>query len=344
MSLAYSAPQPDLETPAIVLPPLCERVRSAISLHTEFSTDRILTQENREKYAEKASGSGSSDHLFEVFDLMRQLNEQGLASNSLGKATNSGNSFRQALLEICSQIAQTASARPLTYVELGPEPIKTAYILKTLQEMNVKIDQYIAVDINPKSAEHMRPVLEQVLNGTPLTFVTSAFEEFQMPELQIGSETPALITMLGFQEGNDDPSVVNEWLRTIARPGDYLLAESQLLIQSHQDRISSFYSHPAMLRFSRIAFEKAICTKTPSLNRFFLLPVQFHDGQTAQAAILAEEYATTTRQRNLHVSNFCLKLTPEQYRHYRALNGHFKILCEATSGDETLHFQLSRRN
>jgi hypothetical protein len=154
---------------------------------------------------------------------------------------------------------------------------------------------------------------------------------------------PALVTMLGFQEGNDDPAIVNGWLRDITRPGDLLLSESQLYTIDQTDKISGFYAHPAMQRFSRIAFERAVDRSLPTLNRFFLLPVVFDDGQSAQVAILAEEFAHSISGRNLHVSNFCLKLTREQYRAYRQEGGHFEIFGESFTDDQTLHFQLSRR-
>jgi len=152
-----------------------------------------------------------------------------------------------------------------------------------------------------------------------------------------------VVTMLGFQEGNDDPFTVNGWLRDIARPGDLLLSESQLYTAGQVDRISGFYAHPAMQRFSRIAFERAVDRSLPTLNRFFLLPVTFQDGGSAQVAILAEEYANSINGRNLHVSNFCLKLTLDQYRYYRQESGHFTIVGESSTDDQTLHFQLSRR-
>lgn len=343
MSLAYSGPQTDVEALTPQGLPLRQRIQSSISLHTEFHPDTILTQENRDKYSAPSTPDSASGHLIEVFDLMRQLNEQGLASTTLGQTHSSERTFRQALTETCTRTAQEIGSEPLTYVELGPEPIKTSFILKTLQEQGVRIGRYIAVDINPESTAYMRPVVEQILPDSQLDFVTTTFEAFRLQEFATDASGPALVTMLGFQEGNDDPAIVTKWLRGIARPGDYLLSESQLHTHSHLNRIGEFYRHPAMLRFSRIAFEKAIDPKTVSLNRFFLLPVPLHDGQMAQAAILAEEFAATTGQRNLHVSNFCLKLTIEQYRYYRELGGHFKILGEAASGDETLHFQLSRR-
>jgi len=322
---------------------LQQKVHRAIAAHTEFSLDRILTQDNRVKYTNAGSQETSTGHLDEVFQLMRQLNEGGIASATLGQLRENGRSFRSALEESCQAIARSLAGEPLVYVELGPEPIKTGFILKTLLRMGVTIDRYIAVDINPKSSGPMKDALSAILPATPLTFVTASFEDFRLADT-VGKDAPhAVVTMLGFQEGNDDPFVVNDWLANIARPGDLLLSESQLYTAGQVDKISGFYAHPAMQRFSRIAFERAVDRSQPTLNRFFLLPVAFRDGQCAQVAILAEEYAGSINARNLHVSNFCLKLTLDQYRHYRQEGGHFTIVGESSTDDQTLHFQLSRR-
>jgi len=346
MTLAFSfdqAVQSPLRQQAFSETSLQLKVHRAIAAHTEFSLDRILTQDNRVKYTNAGSSETATDHLDEVFQLMRQLNEGGIASETLGRLGEGGRSFREALEEICASVARAFAGRELVYVELGPEPVKTRFILKTLLSMGVSIARYVAVDINPKSCEPMKAALESLLPGTPLTFVTASFEDVRLAEL-IGDDAPdALITMLGFQEGNDDPFIVNDWLAGIARPGDLLLSESQLHTSGHVDKISGFYAHPAMQRFSRIAFERAVDRNLPTLNRFFLLPVAFRDGQSAQVAILAEEFAGSINARNLHVSNFCLKLTLDQYRHYRQESGQFKIVGESATDDQTLHFQLSRR-
>lgn len=343
MTLAFNVGQADHKTADEVSPSLQSRVHRAIASHTEFSLDRIVTQDNRVKYTNRGRKETSTDHLDEVFQLMRQLNETGIGSDDLGRLREDGSSFREALFQCCAQVAAEFSGKPLTYVELGPEPVKTGFILKTLLDLGVTIDRYIAVDINPMSAAHMRAVIGAILPETPLEFVTSAFEEFSLKSHAGEAAPAALITMLGFQEGNDDPVVVNEWLGNIARPGDLLLSESQLYKAGQIDKIPFFYANPAMQRFSRIAFEQSVDRLLPTLNRFFLLPVPFTNGETAQVAILAEEFANTVSGRNLHVSNFCMKLTVEQYRRYRLEGGFFDIAGETFTDDETLHFQLSRR-
>ncbi|WJS02948.1 hypothetical protein [Roseibium aggregatum] len=343
LALSYGQPEhgPDHQTTGPLS--LQQRVHRAIACHTEFSLDTILTQDNRVKYTNEGSSETATGPLDEVFQLMRQLNETGIASDTLGRIHEGGRSFRAALEESCGRIATELAGERLVYVELGPEPVKTGFILKTLQGLGVIIDRYIAVDINPMSAAPMRAALADILPDTPLEFVTAPFEACRLEDMIEDGAPPALVTMLGFQEGNDDPAVVNGWLRDITRPGDLLLSESQLYTIEQTDKISGFYAHPAMQRFSRIAFERAVDRSLPTLNRFFLLPVVFEDGQSAQVAILAEEFAHSISGRNLHVSNFCLKLTRDQYRSYRQEGGHFEIFGESYTDDQTLHFQLSRR-
>lgn len=343
MTLAFTVDQPDLEIEVSPASSLQSRVHRAIASHTEFSLDRIVTQDNRVKYTNRGRETESTGHLDEVFRLMRELNETGVGSDTLGRLKTDGRSFKDALMRSCAQIAAEFGGNPLIYVELGPEPIKTGFILKTLQELGVTIDRYIAVDINPMSVAHMRTALEEVLPGTPLQFVTCSFDEFRLRDVVEDGAPPAVITMLGFQEGNDDPFLVNEWLRDIARTGDLLLSESQLYTKHHTEKIPFFYGHPAMQRFSRIAFEQSVDRALPTLNRFFLLPVPFQENETTHVAILGEEFSSTINGRNLHVSNFCLKLTLKQYRLYREHGGFFRITGETFTDDETLHFQLSRR-
>lgn len=322
---------------------LQHRVHQSIAAHTEFGPERILTQDNRVKYTNAGSAETATEHLDEVFQLMRQLNQFGVGSNDLGRLRDDGMSFKLALRQCLDLVVASLNGGSLVYVELGPEPVKTAFILSTLTELGVDIDRYVAVDINPMSAAPMRAALKQILPDLPMQFITAPFEAFRLADILEPGAPAALVTMLGFQEGNDDPYVVNKWLRSIARSGDLLLSESQLYAAGQIERIPSFYAHAAMRRFSRLAFERAVHKDLPSLNRFFLLPVPFHDGESAFVAILGEEFEDTINGRILHVSNFCLKLTLEQYRHYRQLGGYFDITGETMTDDQTLHFQLSRR-
>ncbi|MDN3721270.1 hypothetical protein QW131_24075 [Roseibium salinum] len=135
MTLALTIGQPDhLDVNERPLS-LQRRVHRAIASHTEFSLDRIVTQDNRVKYTNAGRPKSSADHLDEVFRLMRELNEAGVGSHALGRLSETGSSFRRALEDICAKVAETFSGKPLIYVELGPEPVKTGFIVKTLLEL-----------------------------------------------------------------------------------------------------------------------------------------------------------------------------------------------------------------
>jgi hypothetical protein len=263
------------------------RVQKAIAAHTEFDADLIYTQDNRVKYHNAGKLDCNLDHLYEVFQLMKDLNEAGLHSDMLGRLSADGLSFRDALRQSCSLIAKQLKGRSLVYVELGPEPVKTGFVIRTLLDLGVVIDRYVAVDINPTSSPHMRQALTEILPAARLDFVTTSFDSFRLGALMGDDPSTAIITMLGFQEGNDDPFIVNEWLRAIARPGDLLLSESQLFDEDHGLRISEFYANPLM---------QAICHAVSTLNHFLLLPVA---GATAYAAILGEEFTGATGARSL---------------------------------------------
>ena len=133
-----------------------ERVKQAVFSHTEFSLSQIITQDNKQKYYDSSRPLHQHEYLDEVFHMMATLNEQGLHSEDLGKLSVNGMVFRDALFSICEDIAARFGTTPFIYVELGPEPVKTRYIIETLLHLNVKIERYISVDINPASQKHLR--------------------------------------------------------------------------------------------------------------------------------------------------------------------------------------------
>jgi hypothetical protein len=319
-------------------------VKKALFSHTEFSPHQIITQSNKYKYHDAIAPNKSHDYLAEIVDAMASLNMQGLTNESLGQVDQAGMSFKDALETSVEKIAQRLDGKGLIYVELGPEPVKTSFILKKLQEHGVKIVRYIAVDINPASEAPLRPIFERILGEAPVDFVNASFEDFSLNEYLGTTNEPALITMLGFQEGNDDPHTITDWLQHIARSNDMLLSEVQLYSNASALNISNFYRNPKMQRFSRIAFEKGVKDSAISVGRFYLLPVQTSDGEFIFAAILCEEFLDADRNRKLFVSNYCLKFDFPQYRAYREINKHFKIVEETLTQDETLLFQISLRN
>jgi len=331
-------------TPDIPKPNLLEiAVRETLARHTEFQPHQISTQANRVKYEAHGVAVDNRAHLTEVFQLMRNLNESGLSNTNLGRTRGGGRCLRDALEETCIEIARLNQGRPLIYVELGPEPVKTSFIIEKLQSLGVAIERYIAVDINPMSAGYMEKALRPLLPATPREFVTASFQSFSLSDAIGATAVPALVTMLGFQEGNDYPSTAIEWMASIARPGDLFMSESQLYHLDNVGRIPEFYRIPMMQRFSRLAFEQGVSRNIPSLSRFFLLPARIARNEVASVAIMAEEFVTKPGNRQLFVTNFCLKFTKDQYNSYRTRSGAFELLSTRATDDETIAFQLSRR-
>jgi hypothetical protein len=318
-------------------------VKRALYSHTEFAPNQIITQSNKFKYHDADRPMETHDYLGEIVDAMASLNRQGLSLDDLGRINGKGVSFKDALDMSVQKIADRLNGKGLIYVELGPEPVKTGFILNKLLEHGVKIARYISVDINPASEAPLRPIFEAILNDTPVEFVTASFEDFSLDAYLGITDEPALITMLGFQEGNDDPHTITHWLKNIARKDDYLLSEVQLFGNTSASSISSFYRNPMMQRFSRIAFEQANKNSALSIGRFYLLPVQTSSGDFIFTAILCEEFMDQTRQRKLFVSNYCLKFDYSQYQEYREIKNHFKTVEETLTEDQTLLFQISMR-
>ena len=317
-------------------------VKRSISMHTEFRYDQIVTQSNVEKYFDRNNPHQENEYLNQVVEAMAGLNKEGMNSPNLGRVSKNGSEFSATLKKTCEWFAATSEKKTIVYVELGPEPVKTSRIIGYLLENDIQIEHYVAVDINPASEKYMRPAIEKLLPNSKLSFVTSSFEEFQLAEFLENNSTPAFITMLGFQEGNDDPEIMTKWLAGIARSGDFLLSEVQLYNFEKAAKISNFYAHPLMQKFSRIAFEQY---NGPALssNRFFLLPVKTRSRELILVAILAEEFLDEDRVRKLFVSNFCLKFTELQYANYRQMGNQFKILNKFDTEDNTLQFQISKR-
>jgi len=344
MSIAAKESRQDCLSPLIEGSSLEFSVRKSLATFTEFSIDQIITQSNQVKYYDVSKPENKHDYLGEVFRLMKELNETGLNSDLIGQVSRGGRNFRDTLRRAGQTIVEKVGTKQqLTYVELGPEPVKTGHILKQLLASGIDIGRYVAVDINPASSDYMREALSDILPNAQLDFVQSTFQDFRLEDFLPGCNMPALVTMLGFQEGNDEPETVNGWLGEITRPGDLLLSESQLFDPENNHVISGFYADPRMQRFSRIAFEQAISNTLPSLNRFFLLPVSINSTQTAYVAILGEEYVNRSGVRKLFISNYCLKLTKSQYKSYRTNGKIFHIIGENETEDQTIAFQVCER-
>jgi len=326
---------------------LSDKVQRTVAQQSRYPIQSIITQENKEKYFDADNPYAADDNLQEVFSLMRELNRQALANSHLCKQTPTGISFTDALTNSIEAVVKKFKNRAIHYIELGPEPMKTRFILKQLMDQGVIIESYIGVDINPASCVEMKEKLKPLLDEDKIQHRISLFENFNVNDVR-HNETPALITMLGFQEGNEEPAVMRRWMSQIASQGDYLLSEMQILDEGHEAAVEKFYYNPLMQRFSRIAFERAF-GDIPSEFKIFLIPVDLEQERNILATVMCESFYSTINDggknaaNQIFVTNYCLKYTADHYRQHREHDGQFKIRNEIITDDKSVVFQLSER-
>jgi len=162
-----------------------------------------------------------------VFDLMRRLNAAALANPELASDQTGAYGFTDRLTVIVNDIVAALDSRPITYVELGPEPNKTHAILTRLLDAGVQVQRYVAVDINPVSGDRMRAALANLLDRDRMQVINVAFDEVAPEDLHVPG-VPTLLTNLGFQEGNEHPGAIRALLAGLLRRGDLVLSEMQL--------------------------------------------------------------------------------------------------------------------
>ena len=325
------------EKPASLIGPVAQ----ALSRSLRVSLQDIILQENSEKYRESATDNlAEQDALLrEVFEIMWRLNEAALQDHRIGTLPGRDVSFRSALQMSLLDIARSCRGRPLQYVELGPEPAKTCFILEGLHALGITIHSYTGVDINPQSAPVMREALSRVLREDQILHRTALFEDFRVDAIRKPG-CRALVTMLGWQEGNDDPYIMSSWLENMTQAGDLLLSEAQVFDRERQGNIMEFYDGPLMRRFSRIAFERRFGARASSYGTW-LIPVRLSDGRREMALVIGERFVQDGRPKLL-VTNFCTKFTAKSLRLYRE-TALFRVIEERFTADRTILFQLSAR-
>jgi len=343
----HTTPRPQQEITKISGLSLSDKVQFAVSRQSGYPLHAVITQENKEKYYDSDNPYSADDNLTEVFGLMRELNRQALSNPDLCRISEEGTSFTDALQNSIDVAANKFKGRAIHYVELGPEPMKTRHIIKSLMDQGVQIKSYVGVDINPASAHEMRARLSAILDEDKIRHRISLFENFNVDDIRDG-DTPAIVTMLGFQEGNEEPAVMRDWMSRIASPGDCLLSEMQILDDGHDDPVETFYFNPLMQRFSRIAFERAY-GDIPSRFQVYLIPVALEAERDILATVMCEHFSAPAYPSGsktvdqIFVTNYCLKYTAGHYRQHREHNDQFKIINETITDDSSVVFQLSTR-
>lgn len=331
------------ETPASHGTSLIDQIRSGLATYLRIPQDNITVPSNVDKYHDKNAPGQSDPVLEEVFHLMRKLNELGLADGTIGNSELRNHSLTMALDQVLADVKDQLAGEPLQYTELGPEPVKTTYILRSLQERGVDIQRYNGVDINPASRETMRRELSPVIGEDRFFYVQTLFEQLAERDYRVPG-VRNLVTMLGFEEGNEHPAAVNEMLERILEPGDLFLSEMQILSGGGWHPIFNFYQNDMMRRFSKLAFQRG-APQVESEYGIYLVPLSLGtDGAPTMAAVTAERvHGPQPGHDSIYVTNYCLKFALEEYRHLREDSGRLKVLAQRTTADGSVVFQLTQR-
>ena len=327
---------------AVTPPPLDFVVHEAVSSFLGIPPESVVSMPNSEKYHESDRPAVATLELHEVFSIMRDLNREGINNTALCTTEHGGPSFRDTMTTVIGDIIRHADGRPIRYVELGPEPMKTGIILEALQENGTEIDSYTGIDINPASEGIIRQAAGRFLPAEKIHHLTADYHT--VSNLQ-GRENNAvtLVTMLGFQEGNESPRRMAGMFRRMLDSGDVLLAEMQLLPRANWLAVFNFYSNELMRRFSKIGLRKMF-GEIDSVYGVVLVPVPVDICGTGFVAVTTERIvAEGDLKDTVIITNYCLKFTQEDFRRVREFDGSFRIISQRTTGDESVGFQLAER-
>lgn len=317
-------------------------VKNALAKHLDVPLEAVVTQLNREKYHDSSRPMQKQPQLEEIFLLMKTLNDTAINTSGLCSAADGTRDFVATLDNTITSIVHNFGKRAFSYLELGPEPIKTRYIINRLIQQETQIINYHGVDINPSSEKTMRAALANINFTNPIDIKWSCKDFNTLTKDDVHTNNlPVLATTLGFQEGNDHPKVLATLFDNLLKPEDLLLSEMQLYHEDNIPAIQEFYHLQPMRRFSKIALEQ-FKLDIQSTYQFFLLPVEINPGSPVQTAIMCEKISSGNST-TFFVSNYCLKFTSEQYQYYREASGAFKVIAQIPSGDLSIAFQLAMR-
>lgn len=307
-----------------------------------YKSQRLWTVENHEKYSTLAPPASGPVDLqtcnHDIFLLMCALNQQGMSQHGLCADAHGHGALKCTIDTLADRLATLSWRRHLHYVELGPEPVKTARLLARIADSCASI-RYTAIDINQTSEHAMRAAILPIVEGRgSFNYIAADYRTVTHADLCFDQDL-TLITLLGFQEGNELAVSTGRLIRTLAGDNTYILSEMQVYEEGLQSAIHAFYANPNMLRFSRlIAFQQGF---TPlgeheiTLVQLDILDERIHVAVTLQPV-------RGPHQQGYLLTNICLKYTAEQFRRVRALHCNCSVVGEWASGDGSVRYQLAK--
>ena len=315
-------------------------VVEALARQTKVPKARIVSRTNKEKYYNPENPMSSTPELEEVFYLMRALNAKALRDSKIGADEMGRHNFFITIERFATDIADAIHDRPFTYVELGPEPIKTKCLIRHLRAHGIRLKGYVGIDINPASEEPMREALAPEIDPSLTHFRFRDFSDLSQADIH-RKNSHSLITMLGFQEGNEHPDTIARRLESIIFPGDLVASEMHVSTKSTRDKLQTFYESSEMRRFSRLAFERLVGT-CPSEYSVRTLDIDLGFNCPVPVSVTFESFEDPdTGAISLCVTNWCLKFSALQHRSVREAVTNLQVIAERRTGDRSVSFQLA---
>ncbi|MEG0245668.1 MAG: hypothetical protein RR726_24875 [Pseudomonas sp.] len=317
-------------------------VVDALVRNPAYQHARLWTVENHEKYSTLAQPEPGpeSAHRFnhEIFLLMRALNEQGVGQSGLCADAEGQGALKTVIDEVAERLAALSSGRRVHYVELGPEPIKSACLLKRMVETSSSI-RYTAIDINQTSEAAMSDAVGPIVREDgSFNYIAADYRTVTHDDLRHDQEL-TLITLLGFQEGNELPVSTGRLIRSLAGSTTYILSEMQVYEEGLESTILKFYANPCMLQFSRaVALQQGFIPSGE--HEAMLVPLRIQDEPIHVVVTL--QPVQRLQQRGYLLTNICLKYTPEQFRRIRARHCNCSVVDEFASGDGSVRYQIAK--
>ncbi|PRA28287.1 hypothetical protein [Pseudomonas poae] len=300
----------------------------------------IWTIENADKYAAMSSDFSDRHRQVseEILRLMTSLNLEGISRADMC-ATPCGKGALGGLLRtVADDLVELVGQGGLHYVELGPEPIKTSALIHHLLESGTKPLHYTAVDINETSQSVMREVVAPLLAAPEgFRYLATDFRTLRRRHIECGQDM-TLITMLGFQEGNELPHTIGEIIQRVGGARTYVLSEMQLSTPEGDEHIHRFYRHDSMRRFSDLMGIKLGFEKTGN-HEVIVSEIEYDSDRYRVAATLLP--VSNGTDDGYLLTNICLKYTREQFNRVRRDYGGCRVIGEYCSGDGSVLYQLS---
>ena len=306
----------------------------------EYFESNIWTIDNHQKYSTIDKQPDELGKQEQIFKLMYALNVQGICQSDTCADSDGNGSLNELVNTLGEKIAILTKGKRVHYIELGPEPVKTSELIKHLKDSAEDLI-YTAIDINQTSEPFMRDELVPLLKSADhFRFLARNYHHVDRTELECGQDI-TLITMLGFQEGNELPPKIGQLINQLGGMSTYIISEVQIYKLDNQDHIYEFYQNDNMIEFSKL-----VCIEqggVPFGNHLIeIVPVHM-DGQILHVAVTLQ-LSNKDDDIGYLVTNICIKFTQHQFSHIRETYADCEVIGEFISGDRSVSFQLAQFN